>query len=79
MEIKVLGRGCTNCQRLLANVKQSLLELQLDVQVQYITDDMNIADHGILKKPGLIINQTIVSTGKVLSVYEIKHLIETIS
>ena len=76
MEIKVLGRGCANCQRLLANVKQGLLDLNLEASIDYITDDMTIADHGILKTPGLIMNQTIVSTGKVLSVYEIKQLIQ---
>ncbi|MDD2259168.1 MAG: thioredoxin family protein [Bacilli bacterium] len=75
MEIKVLGSGCKNCKKLLENVNQSLEELNLKANVLYITDYIEIANTGLLRTPGLMINGKIVSSGKVLSVNEIKQLI----
>ena len=75
MEIKVLGSGCKNCKKLQENVNQSLEELNLKANVLYITDYIEIANTGLLRTPGLMINGKIVSSGKVLSVNEIKQLI----
>jgi small redox-active disulfide protein 2 len=76
MEIKVLGSGCPNCKRLLANVETAVKEMNLQAEVRYITDYMQIVHAGIMQTPGVIIDGKIASTGRVLSVGEIKSLIE---
>ena len=76
MEIRVLGSGCNNCKKLLANVQEAVKEAQMDAQVKYVTDFQEIAATGLLRTPGLIINQTIVSSGKVCSVEEVKGYLQ---
>ncbi len=75
MEIKVLGSGCANCKRLYQLVGIALKDLEVDASTHYITDMMEIVDSGLLKTPGLIINQKIVSYGRVPSLEEVKEMI----
>jgi len=75
MEIKVLGSGCANCKRLYQLVGIALKDLEVDANTHYITDMMEIVDSGLLKTPGLIINQKIVSYGRVPSLEEVKEMI----
>lgn len=75
MEIQVLGSGCANCKRLLQLVELSLKDLNVSADVKYVTDMESIANSGILRTPGLIINQKIVSYGRVPTLEEVKLLI----
>jgi len=76
MIIKVLGSGCKNCKKLLENVTISVKELNVKAEIEYITDMMEIASYGLLRTPGLIINEKIVSYGKVPNVEEVKVMIK---
>jgi small redox-active disulfide protein 2 len=76
MEIKVLGSGCPNCKRLLANVETAVTQMNLPAEVRYITDYMQIVHAGIMHTPGVIIDGKIVSSGRVLTVDEIIQLIK---
>ena len=76
MEIKVLGSGCKNCKLLYENVKTAVSHLNLNATIDYITDMEAIANSGLMRTPGLIINQQIVSSGKVLGVDMIEALIK---
>ncbi len=75
MEIKVMGSGCKNCKKLLRNVEEAAKELQVKAEIKYITDMMEIADSGLMKTPGLIIDKKIVSAGKVLTKEETMKII----
>ncbi|OHE41540.1 MAG: hypothetical protein A2Y16_05085 [Tenericutes bacterium GWF2_57_13] len=75
MVIKVLGSGCANCKRLLEHVQNGVKELHITADIQYITDYMQIVDAGLLRTPGLMIDDKIVSYGRVPSVDEVKALI----
>jgi len=75
MEIKVLGSGCANCKRLYETVKTAVNDLKVEANVLYITDMMQIANSGLLRTPGLIINEKVVSYGRVPSLDEVKTLI----
>lgn len=79
MIIKVLGSGCANCRRLLENTKKAVAELGVKADVLYITDMMAIAEAGLLRTPGLIINDKIVGYGRVFDVTEIKTIISKVS
>jgi small redox-active disulfide protein 2 len=75
MHIKVLGTGCANCKLLLERVSMVAKELHLDPIIDYITDLPSIGESGIMKTPGLIINDEIVSQGKVLAPSQLKDVL----
>jgi len=75
MEIKVVGSGCKNCKNLLAATQEAVKELGSDARVIYVTEMADIIATGIMRTPGLIIDGKIKSSGRVLSVKEIKQLI----
>lgn len=75
MIIKILGSGCPNCQRLEANTKAALKDLGLEADVVKVTDYGAIAAYGIMRTPGLVFDEKVVSYGKVLNVEEVKALL----
>jgi len=77
MEIKVLGPGCANCHKMVELAKQAVKELGIDAKIEKITDIGQIAMHGILSTPGLIVNGKIKHSGKPLpSLDKVKDLIK---
>jgi len=78
MNIKVLGSGCKNCKKLYENVKESVKNLNIQAEIEYVTDMMEIANYGLLRTPGLVINEKIVSYGKVNSVEEVTTIIKNL-
>jgi small redox-active disulfide protein 2 len=65
LEIKILGPGCPNCERLGQEVYEILSEINLDADVEHVRDLKEIASYGFVATPGLVINGRLVSTGKV--------------
>lgn len=76
MKIKVLGSGCANCKKLLHMVEVAVKELQVEAEVMYVTDMMEIAKTGLMRTPGLIIDGKIVISGRVPRMEEIQDLIK---
>ena len=77
MEIKVLGPGCVNCHKMEEMTRQAVKELGIDAKIEKITDIGQIAMHGILSTPGLIVNGKIKHSGKPLpSLEKVKELIK---
>lgn len=76
MEIKVVGPGCKNCKNLLHAVQEAVKELGSDAQITYVTEMADIVATGIMRTPGLLIDDKIKVMGRVPSVKEIKQLIE---
>ena len=78
MEIKVLGPGCANCHKMEELVKTAMKELGIEAKIEKITDIGQIAMHGILSTPGLIVNNRIKHTGKPLpNLDKVKELIKS--
>lgn len=75
MIIKVLGSGCMNCKTLEKRVQEAVEALTLDAIVEKITDFQQIASYGIMRTPGLVIDEKVVSFGTVPTVEAIKDLI----
>jgi small redox-active disulfide protein 2 len=77
MEIKVLGPGCPNCQRLEKNTKKALAELGVQATVTKVSDMKSIMEYDILSTPGLVIDEKVVSSGRVPNLAEITTMITT--
>lgn len=75
MEIIVLGTGCPKCKTLENTAKEAVQELGIDANVTKEEDIMKIMGYGVMRTPGLVINEKVVSSGRLLSVTEIKNLI----
>lgn len=75
MVIKVLGTGCKKCKELEENVKTVTKELNIDATIEKVEDISDIIEYGVMKTPALVIDEDIASTGKVLSVEELKQLL----
>ena len=69
--IKVLGGGCAKCHELEANTKAALAELSISEEVELITDFSVIATYGVMSTPALVIDNKVVSYGKVLKTPEV--------
>ncbi|MGB3013311.1 MAG: thioredoxin family protein [Candidatus Nanopelagicales bacterium] len=76
MKIKILGPGCANCQRLEERTKEAVEALGLDVNLEKVTDAAEIASYGIMRTPGLVVDDTVVVAGRVPSTREISDLLK---
>ncbi|WP_444707455.1 thioredoxin family protein [Megasphaera elsdenii] len=72
MVIKVLGSGCSKCESLLAAAKEAVQYLGIDAEVQYVTDFAQIARYGIMSTPALVVDDKVVSTGRVLKADQVE-------
>ena len=75
MQIQVLGSGCPTCKQLLETTKKVAKELNLDTEVEYITDVTKMIEMGVMTSPVLAINGKPVLTGGNKSEEEIKEAI----
>lgn len=71
LTIKVLGSGCANCKRVEQIVRKIIAEMNLEAQVVKVTDYNDIAAYNILSTPGLVINEKVVSYGRIPSPAEV--------
>ena len=76
VNVKVLGGGCSKCEALLANTKEAVAKAGIEAEVEYITDFAVIAGYGIMSTPALIVNEKIVSMGKVLKSGDIEKFLK---
>jgi len=76
MKIEILGPGCPNCKKLYENVQQALSNTGKDAEVVKVIDILKITEYGVMMTPGLAIDGEVRSVGKVLTVEEIKTLIQ---
>lgn len=76
MEIKILGSGCKNCVNLAKNTEEALKTLEMDATITKVTDVQEIAAYGIMRTPGLVIDEKVVSYGKVAKPDEIIKMLK---
>ena len=65
LQIKVLGSGCPNCKKLEAETRAALDAPGIAYELSKVTDYADIAAYGILSTPGLVMNEKVVSSGKI--------------
>jgi small redox-active disulfide protein 2 len=75
LTIKVLGGGCENCHNLEKNARDATAQLGLDATFELTGDRAEYTRYGLLYTPGLVVNDKLVSAGRVPSVAEITTLL----
>ena len=73
--IKVLGLGCKNCHAMLEATKEAVQNVGLNIEVEYVTDMEKIAEYGVMSMPALVVNEKVVSMGKVLKAADVELLL----
>ena len=74
--IKVLGSGC--CHALYENTQSAVKAMGISVEVEYITDLKKVMEYGVMSVPALVVNNKVVSTGKVLKTENVQKLLQKI-
>lgn len=73
--IKVLGAGCKSCHEQYENAKAAVQAMGLSVEVEYITDMQRVTEYGVMRMPALVVNEKVVSMGKVLKPSDVEKLL----
>ena len=71
LTIKVLGPGCANCVNLASIAQRAVNTLAIEAKVEKVTDYAEFAKYRLLATPGLVINEKLVSAGRIPSEAEI--------
>jgi len=71
IQIKVLGPGCDNCKRVEQIASQVVALLSVEAHVEKVTDRAEFARYHLLGTPGLVINEQLVSAGRIPSQAEV--------
>ena len=73
--IKVLGAGCKTCHEQYENAKAAVAALGLSMEVEYITDMEKVMEYGVMSMPAIVVNEQLVSMGKVLKAADVEKLL----
>ena len=75
MVIKILGTGCGKCEKLEKNLRKVLKESALDASIENIEALKEIVRYGVMTTLALVVDEKVVSVGKVLSAKELKQIL----
>ncbi len=76
MVIKILGSGCNKCNKLEQNARKAAGEAGIEYSLEKVTDINRIMEYGVALTPALVIDDKVVSSGKVLSPEKILTLLK---
>ena len=74
-KIEILGTGCSKCKALYRNVEKAVSELSLECDLEKVEDIEKILDYGVMVTPCLVIDGKVVSSGKLLTVGDVKKML----
>lgn len=73
MIVKILGSGCSSCQKLEANTKEAVDFLGLaDVQIEHVTEIDKITEYGVMSTPAIVVDEEVKAAGRIPETEEIK-------
>ena len=73
--VKVLGAGCKSCHEQFDNAKKAVKAMGLSAEVEYITDMPKVMEYGVMSMPAIVVNEKVVSQGKVLKAADVEKLL----
>ncbi len=75
MKLQILGTGCPKCKKLTDNAEAAAQALGVDYELEKVTEVSRIMEFGVMVTPALVVDGEVKTTGKVLSVDQIKDLL----
>jgi small redox-active disulfide protein 2 len=69
--IEILGPGCANCLRLELVAAEAVQRAGVEAEIRKISDYRQIVAYGVMSTPGLVIDGTVASAGRIPSIDEI--------
>ncbi len=75
MKIQILGTGCPKCKKLAEHAEAAAKALQLDFELEKITDISQIISFGVMTTPALVVDGEVKLLGMVPSVEELKKML----
>ena len=75
MIIKILGPGCANCANLERAARDAATELGIDAEFEKVTDYGAIASYGVMRTPGLVVDEQLVLSGRVPTSAQVRDLL----
>jgi small redox-active disulfide protein 2 len=75
-QIKILGTGCPKCKTLEEKVRKTVDEQQLDASISKVEDIMDIMAYGIMRTPGLVIDEKVVISSRLPSQSELNEFLK---
>jgi small redox-active disulfide protein 2 len=63
--VKILGSGCANCRRLEEVARKAASDAGIEAEFVKVTDYKDILAYGVLTTPGLVVNEKLVSSGRI--------------
>lgn len=76
MIVKILGSGCSKCNALEQATMEALKDLDKEAQVEHVTDFADIAKYGVMQTPALVVDEKVLSYGRVLNKEDVKKLLQ---
>lgn len=74
--IKVLGMGCASCHEQYEYACQAVKAMGLAQDIEYITDFQRVMSYGAISMPVIVIDEKVVSMGRVLKCAEVIELLK---
>jgi small redox-active disulfide protein 2 len=75
-KIQILGTGCPKCKQLAQCAEQAAKELGLEYELEKVTQINDIMKFGVMMMPALAIDGQVKSAGKVLTLVEMKKVLQ---
>ncbi|WP_234996554.1 thioredoxin family protein [Demequina sp. NBRC 110054] len=75
MNIKILGAGCANCVNLEKAAREAATDLGIEAEFEKVTDYGDIAGYGVMKTPGLVVDEKLVMSGRVPTTAQVKEML----
>lgn len=72
LNIKILGSGCANCKKLEAVARAAVADAGLEAEFVKVTDMRDIMAYELLSTPGLVINDKLVTSGRIPTQAELR-------
>lgn len=76
MEIKVLGPGCANCNKLEDATRKAVEKAGLEATIVKVSDIQEIMSYGVMSTPALVVNGELRLAGRVPSVDDLVALLQ---
>lgn len=73
LTVKILGSGCANCKKLEMVTRTAAAAAHVDAEILKVTDMQDIMRYDVLSTPALVINEKVVSAGRIPTAAEIQQ------